>query len=103
MAAGVLMTAHQLGIDVPGELSIAGFDDTYIARTVWPPLTTVHQPIYDLAYTATNLLLQMLETGEAPTPARLNYQLICRDSTAPPPSVARKRPKSADSLLLKSK
>ena len=103
MAAGVLMTAHQLGIDVPGELSIAGFDDTYIARTVWPPLTTVHQPIYDLAYTATNLLLQMLETGETPTPARLNYQLICRESTAAPPTTARKRVKGAPGVVAKSK
>ena len=86
MAAGALMTAHKMGFDVPSQLSIAGFDDTYIARTVWPPLTTVHQPIYDLAYTATNLLLQILETGEVPAPARLDYQLICRESTAPAPS-----------------
>ncbi len=82
MAAGALMTAHEMGVEVPDELSIAGFDDTYIARTVWPPLTTVHQPIYDLAYTATNLLLQMLETGEVPQPARLGYRLVCRASTA---------------------
>ncbi len=83
MAAGVLMAAHELGIDVPGELSVAGFDDTYIARTVWPRLTTVHQPTYDLAYTATNLLLDMLETGEIPKPARLAHRLVCRESTAP--------------------
>lgn len=83
MAAGVLMAAHELGIDVPGELSVAGFDDTYIARTVWPRLTTVHQPTYDLAYTATNLLLDMLETGEIPKPARLEHRLVCRESTAP--------------------
>ena len=83
MAAGVLMAAHELGIDVPGDLSVAGFDDTYIARTVWPRLTTVHQPTYDLAYTATNLLLAMLETGEIPQPARLAHRLVCRESTAP--------------------
>jgi transcriptional regulator, LacI family len=83
MAAGALMAAHELGINVPGELSVAGFDDTYIARTVWPRLTTVHQPTYDLAYTATNLLLEMLETGEIPKPARLAHRLVCRESTAP--------------------
>jgi LacI family transcriptional regulator len=84
MAAGALMAAHELGISVPKDLSIAGFDDTYIARTVWPRLTTIHQPIYDLSYTATNLLLEMLENGEAPKPARLEHRLVCRESTAPP-------------------
>jgi LacI family transcriptional regulator len=82
MAAGVLMAAHEMDIDVPGDLSVVGFDDTYIARTVWPRLTTVHQPTYDLAYTATNLLLEMLETGQVPKPARLAYRLVCRESTA---------------------
>lgn len=82
MAAGVLMAAHELGINVPERLSVAGFDDTYIAKTVWPRLTTVHQPTYDLAYTATNLLLQMLQTGTAPQSMRLGYRLVCRASTA---------------------
>ena len=85
MAAGVLMAAHEMGIDVPQDLSVAGFDDTYIASTVWPRLTTVHQPTYDLAYTATNLLLDMLENGEIPQSARLQHRLVCRDSTAAPP------------------
>jgi LacI family transcriptional regulator len=97
MAAGVLMAAHELGIDVPQDLSVAGFDDTYIARTVWPRLTTVHQPIYDLAYTATNLLLDMLQRGEVPEPARLGYRLVCRDSTAPP-AAGRPIAKSATTL-----
>lgn len=82
MAAGVLMAAHELGVAVPERLSVAGFDDTYIAKTVWPRLTTVHQPTYDLAYTATNLLLQMLQTGVAPQSIRLGYRLVCRASTA---------------------
>lgn len=82
MAAGVLMAAHELGVTVPERLSVAGFDDTYIAKTVWPRLTTVHQPTYDLAYTATNLLLQMLQTGVAPQSIRLGYRLVCRASTA---------------------
>ncbi|HWK49880.1 MAG TPA: substrate-binding domain-containing protein, partial [Steroidobacter sp.] len=82
MAAGVLMAAYELGINVPERLSVAGFDDTYIAKTVWPRLTTVHQPTYDLAYTATNLLLQMLQTGSAPQSMRLGYRLVCRASTA---------------------
>lgn len=82
MAAGVLMVAHELKLKVPEQLSVAGFDDTYIAKAVWPRLTTVHQPTYDLAYTATNLLLQMLQAETAPQSMRLEYRLVCRDSTA---------------------
>ena len=85
MAAGVLMAAHEMGIGVPSQLSVAGFDDTYIARTIWPRLTTVHQPSYDLAYQATGLLLQMLKTKKAPGPVRLPHQLVCRESVGPAP------------------
>ncbi len=87
MAAGVVMAAHEMGIAVPGQLSITGFDDTYIARTVWPRLTTVHQPSYDLAYAATGLLLQMLKTRKPPPPVRLAHELVCRESAGPAPSV----------------
>jgi LacI family transcriptional regulator len=88
MAAGALMAAHERGIAVPAGLSVAGFDDTYIARTVWPRLTTVHQPSYDLAYAATDLLLRMLESREVPDPARLAYTLVHRESVGPPPAGA---------------
>jgi len=83
MAAGVTMAAHEMGIAVPAQLSISGFDDTYIARAIWPRLTTVHQPSYEMAYRATGLLLQMLRTRKAPAPIRLPYTLVCRESTGP--------------------
>ncbi|MGH8178419.1 MAG: LacI family DNA-binding transcriptional regulator [Steroidobacter sp.] len=81
MAAGVLMAAHEMGMSVPGRLSVAGFDDTYVARTVWPRLTTIHQPSYDLAYTAADLLIQMLQSGAQPKSVRLAHRLVCRTST----------------------
>jgi LacI family transcriptional regulator len=81
MAAGVLMAAHEMAIAVPSRLSVAGFDDTYVARTVWPRLTTIHQPSYDLAYTAADLLIQLLQTGVSPPPMRLPHRLMCRAST----------------------
>jgi LacI family transcriptional regulator len=81
MAAGVLMAAHEMAIAVPSRLSVAGFDDTYVARTVWPRLTTIHQPSYDLAYTAADLLIQLLQTGVSPPPVRLPHRLMCRAST----------------------
>jgi LacI family transcriptional regulator len=84
MAAGALLAAHELAIPVPQRLSVAGFDDTYIARVVWPRLTTVHQPSYDLAFSATDLLLQTLKHSTAPKYARLPHKLIRRESTAPP-------------------
>jgi LacI family transcriptional regulator len=83
MAAGVLLAAHELAIPVPGRLSIAGFDDTYISRIVWPRLTTIHQPSYDLAFCATDLLLHSLKDGDSPRTARLPHKLIRRESTGP--------------------
>jgi LacI family transcriptional regulator len=83
MAAGVLLAAHELSIPVPRLLSVAGFDDTYIARIVWPRLTTIHQPSYDLAFSAAGLLLDALKGVESPRTARLPYQLILRESTGP--------------------
>ena len=80
MAAGVLAVAHDRNIDLPGELSVAGFDDTTLARTVWPPLTTIHQPMAELARTAAEILI----TGGDINHRRLPHTLIERASVAPP-------------------
>jgi len=80
MAAGVLAVAHDRGIELPGELSVAGFDDTTLARTVWPPLTTIHQPMAELARTATEILI----AGGDIAHRRLPHTLIERASVAPP-------------------
>ena len=80
MAAGVLAVAHDRNIDLPGALSVAGFDDTTLARTVWPPLTTIHQPMAELARTAAELLI----AGGGISHRRLPHTLIERASVAPP-------------------
>jgi len=81
MAAGALAAAHGAGVDVPGQLSIAGFDDTDLARAVWPTLTTVHQPVADLAMEAADLLL-----GEQKERHKtLQHDVKKRDSTGPAP------------------
>ena len=80
MAAGVLAVAHDRDIDLPRELSVAGFDDTTLARTVWPPLTTIHQPMAELARTATEILVN----GGEITHRRLPHQLIERASVTAP-------------------
>ena len=78
MAAGALACAHRAGIDVPGALSIAGFDDTDLARAVWPMLTTVHQPVREMAESAADLLLG----GDAQRRHRtLEHRLERREST----------------------
>ncbi len=80
MAAGVLAIAHDRGIELPAQLSVCGFDDTTLARTVWPPLTTIHQPMFDLAHTATDILI----TGGDISHRRLPHTLVERASVAPP-------------------
>jgi LacI family transcriptional regulator len=81
MAAGTIMAAHEMGVAIPGQLSVAGFDDAAISRTVWPPLTTISQPTFEMSYTAADLLLKTLLDGTAPKPARLAHKLIRRAST----------------------
>lgn len=84
MAAGVMMVAHQMGIDIPRQLSVAGYDDTPVAHQIWPSLTTVRQPIQAMAQKATDLLLKQLMGKEVQLPASmLSSSLIQRDSTGP--------------------
>lgn len=81
-AIGVLRTARDLGIDVPGELSIAGFDDIHLANLVVPRLTTVRQPTDELARRAVELLLDRVET---PEDEAMSATLVVRGSTGAPP------------------
>jgi LacI family transcriptional regulator len=79
MAAGVLATAHRLGVAVPGQVSVAGFDDTDLAAVVWPPLTTIRQPVRDLGYAAADLLLA---NAEEPEQRQLPFEIVARGTTA---------------------
>ncbi len=88
MAAAVIAVAHDMGILVPLQLSVVGFDDAPIAQIVWPALTTVRQPIEAMADVAAELLLARVSSrNEAewpiPMPRReLDYELRFRQSTA---------------------
>jgi LacI family transcriptional regulator len=79
MAAGVLAVAHRLGVSIPRQLSVAGFDDTDLASVVWPPLTTIRQPVRDMGYAAADLLLAAESAAEQ---RALPCELIIRGSTA---------------------
>ncbi|MGN6269149.1 MAG: LacI family DNA-binding transcriptional regulator [Sphingomonas sp.] len=88
MAAAAVGVAHRRGLDVPGDISIVGFDDTSLATTVWPELTTIRQPIAAMAEAALALLLIRLRgrrAGDRSPPQLLDYEFIERDSAGPPP------------------
>jgi len=82
MAMGVLTAAHERGLTVPVDLSVCGFDDTPMARYVWPPLTTARQPITEVAQAATECLLNMLKGNELwNARVTLESKLVLRGST----------------------
>jgi len=85
IAVGAMRAAHELGVRVPEELSVIGFDDIAYATMVGPMLTTVRQPLGELGRTAVNLLLRLLERpGSEPRQIELSTRLVVRDTTAPP-------------------
>jgi len=83
MAAGVVSVAGRKGISVPDELCVTGFDDTPLARILWPQLTTIKQPIYEMGHRAAELLINPPKDGEATQSHCMPHDLIIRDSTAP--------------------
>ncbi|WP_225421196.1 LacI family DNA-binding transcriptional regulator [Sphingomonas parva] len=85
MAAGVIQAARELGLDVPRQLSVAGFDDSQIASIVWPALTTIRQPTYDMAFAAAGLLIDLVRGRQVPAVTRLDHQLVLRNSTGEAP------------------
>ena len=89
-AAGVVVAAHESGVDVPGMLSVAGFDDSPTATHTWPALTTVRQPIAAMASRATELLIAGL-AGEPPRQETFQCDLVTRDSMAEPAHLANRR------------
>jgi LacI family transcriptional regulator len=88
MAAGVLYEAHQRGICVPKELSVAGFDDSPLAQRVWPSLTTVKQPIREMAEVAVRELINSARHDSSNARQRrvmqVDYELVVRQSTSAP-------------------
>lgn len=87
MAAAVSAVAHGLGLSIPADLSIAGFDDTPVATTMWPELTTIRQPIADMAASAVLLALGMSRSGgEVATQVQAELTLMQRASTSAPPA-----------------
>ena len=81
MALGMLTLAHRVGLRVPEDLSVTGFDDTSASLTSWPPLTTVRQPLEDMGRSVIDALANGL--GDAP---EFLFTLVERGSSGPPMS-----------------
>lgn len=89
MAAAIIAVSHGLGLRVPQDISVAGFDDTPIASVLWPPLTTVHQPLAEMAAKAVEIMtdtIRDMRSGGEPNPVHFvaQFELVERDSTAAP-------------------
>ena len=103
MAAATMAVAHRRGLDVPGDIAVAGFDDTPFATMVWPELTTVRRPISDMAREAVRLLIEHIRgarSGTPPPPVHklLGFTLVKRESSAAvaaaPAAAAKRRSKA---------
>jgi LacI family transcriptional regulator len=84
MALGAMNCARRHGLSIPADVSIVGFDDIELAATIYPPLTTVAQPIDELAACATSLLIERLQgtRTDSNRVITLPVKLIVRESTA---------------------
>jgi LacI family transcriptional regulator len=84
IAAGVIAAAQELGIDLPNELSICGFDNFGLARKISPALTTAHLPAEEMAEMATRQVIRALERKEQDAEVVLACDVIIRSSVAQP-------------------
>lgn len=86
MAAGVIRVADRLGIRIPDELSVAGCDDIALAQQVYPALTTIRQPLANMAERAATALIRGARSDEQLTGHEMiPASLVIRDSTGPAP------------------
>lgn len=76
MAAGAVAVAHGMHLDVPRDITICGFDDTPVATTVWPELTTIRQPIGDMARAAVDLMVELIRNRRAGEVSGVQHKLL---------------------------
>ena len=84
-AVGVMHAVAEMGLKIPDDLSVMGYDDLPIAKYMLPPLTTTAQPFIEMGEIAVDMLLKQIEDPELrPEKAVLQTRLVIRESTAPP-------------------
>ena len=85
MAIGAIQEVKRLGLRVPQDLSIVGFDDIQFAQYCDPPLTTIAQPRYEIGRQAMLMILEVLRGKDVRAGSRLlETRLVVRNSVAPP-------------------
>ena len=81
MAAGAIKTAHDMGIAVPDELSVIGYDNILISEVIWPALTTVSQPLQTMGDEATKMLIKLIQNREnTDNEVYIPHKIVERDS-----------------------
>jgi len=85
MALGAIHAAQDLGLKVPGDLSVVGFDDLPLAAASRPALTTVRQPLQEMGELAVQMLVALAGGLPQALPPPFETRLVVRESTAPPP------------------
>ncbi len=90
MAAAAITVAHRKHLDVPGDITICGFDDTDFALSIWPELTTIHQPIADMSRTAVEILVENIRSQTNGRERKrvvklMDFTFIRRESDGSPP------------------
>jgi LacI family transcriptional regulator len=84
VAVGALQAAADRGLDVPGDVSVAGYDDIDLSRATRPMLTTVRQPLTEMGRMAVTLLMRLLDRHEVQAlHVELATELVVRHSTGP--------------------
>ena len=85
-AIGAIAALHERGLAVPGQVSVVGFDDVHVSAHIQPPLTTIREPVAEIANAAIDLLLERIRGGaDLHGKLRLPGELVIRRSTAAPP------------------
>jgi len=89
MAVGALFSIHKMGLNVPRDLSVVGFDDTPVSEIIWPPLTTIHQPLKAMGARAAEILFdavagELLTSSETGLATLVPHRLVLRESVSSP-------------------
>ncbi len=79
-AIGAVWAVREAGLQVPDDISLLGFDDIELAAYVYPPLTTVRQPVYELGHQAMEMVLALMVDGQKATSVMLKGEIVVRQS-----------------------
>ncbi len=88
MATGIVKVAAQMNLFIPNDLTVTGFDNAPASRYIWPSLTTIKQPITEMAFEAARILIRIIRQKPIENPNVIfKDELIVRESSAPAPKV----------------